>query len=788
MAELSRGRVPILFLKTKSVPTDTYEELFSTCDNNQYAPVFVPVLEHRFKRDALDNVRQHILNRGLVPTSQNGLATYGALIFTSQRAVEAFNEVVEGIREEGVHPVDELLPESLPLYVVGPATARGLRALDLRCPILGEETGNGEALAGFILEHYNTLYPHVSNPPILFMVGDKRRDIIPKTLQSEKLPSDKSARVNELVIYETGEMQSFKTDFTRIWQKNAGSGSTRQWIVVFSPTGCQALLESLNLLDAATGKSKKDNGSRDTRIVTIGPTTRDYLITEFDFTPDVVAQKPSPEGIAEGIRAYLRSQLSVHPTDSSTVLSQFYPSHTGYITVMAATRSSTHNGSDTSSPAKNNDAAVAGAKRKAEADVDAGTSPKRGRKAPKNQPTIDSMLEHEDNTKADNDAEMREAAQDVVKDAENETDEIKSSEQPLKDKSENATKEEDTDQKDTNDQEGGGKTKPSSNNKPEQAVAKVETNGDGATKSSSDNKVEQVVAKPETNGDGAIELSSQREKKMPSNILEKGVIYFFTRNRVSVDEAESVGDLQRTFFVLRPIPAGARLGDGAVQDLKNNRLFALPKKVFPKSHNDRFMAFVEKANTSIQDLKDNFFQGSEYNTQTQGTRRNDPVTPVAEGVYLITRTDDATTHLVYSTTIPSEMGEVQEDLGIKDQGSFVISVKNPERSGPANASLPQKPDFSKEIIEEFRGLAWSEVKPKYLDHEYCQILLIGEDTDKAVEATKKNERHGKATAKEEIEQLEHEDEVRVQHLKGDDSVFEDLKISKDDYPKVPTTW
>jgi uroporphyrinogen-III synthase len=23
---------------------------------------------------------------------------------------------------------------------------------------------------------------------------------------------------------------------------------------------------------------------------------------------------------------------------------------------------------------------------------------------------------------------------------------------------------------------------------------------------------------------------------------------------------------------------------------------------------------------------------------------------------------------------------------------------------------------------------------------------------------------------------------------GDDSVFEDLKISKDDYPKVPTTW
>ncbi|KAJ4356983.1 uroporphyrinogen-III synthase [Ascochyta clinopodiicola] len=307
MAEHSRGKTPILLLKTKSAPTDTYEELFSTCDNSQFAPVFVPVLEHRFKRDALDTVRQHIINRGFVPTSQNGLSTYGALIFTSQRAVEAFNEVVEDIRKEASCVIDELLPESLPLYVVGPATARGLRALNLPCPILGEETGNGEALAGFILDHYNALYPDVLNPPILFMVGDKRRDIIPKTLQSEALAADKRAKVDELVIYETGEMHSFKTNFTTIWRENANSGSKRQWVVVFSPTGCQAMLESLNILDVETGKAKKVEGSRDTLIVTIGPTTRDYLINEFAFTPDVVAEKPSPDGIAEGIRAFTKS-------------------------------------------------------------------------------------------------------------------------------------------------------------------------------------------------------------------------------------------------------------------------------------------------------------------------------------------------------------------------------------------------------------------------------------------------------------------------------------------------
>ncbi|KAG9206667.1 hypothetical protein G6514_003506 [Epicoccum nigrum] len=424
---------------------------------------------------------------------------------------------------------------------------------------------------------------------------------------------------------------------------------------------------------------------------------------------------------------------------------------------MAGTRSSARNASNNLSLSKND--AVAGTKRKPKADAE--SSPKRGRKASKNQPTIDSMLDGGDNKKSEDDAKMQEAAKDVVEDATNE--EAGSNDRPSKNEDSNATKKS-TDTKETNGQEADSKaTSPRDDSAEHKTEVEIEESG-------------------------AIEESSQREKKMPSNILEKGVIYFFTRNRVSVDEAESVGDLQRTFFVLRPLPTGAKLGDGAIQDAQNNRLFALPKKVFPKSHNDRFMAFVEKANTTIQDLKDNFFQGSEYNTQIQGTRKNDPVTPIAEGVYLITRTEDATTHLVYSTTIPSEIGEVQEDLGIKDQGSFVISVKNPERSGPASASLPQKPDFSKEIIEEFRGLAWSEVKPIYLDHEYCQILLIGENTDKAVEPTKKNERHNKETPKEEIEQLEHEDELRVQHLKGDDSVYEDLKISKDEYPKLPTTW
>lgn len=296
--------VPLLLLKTKSAPTDAYEDFFTTLERGRYEPIFVPVLEHKFKQEALDQIRQHLVARrfaGVRPT-------YGAIIFTSQRAVEAFARIVEELRSEGPELVDACIPKHTPLYAVGPATARGLKSLHLHCPVLGEETGNGQALAAFIVDHYNKLYQHGDKPRLLFLVGDKRRDVIPKTLQSQALPSEQRSLVEELEIYETGEMQSFKSNFTSIWQENRDRGKTRQWVVVFSPTGCQAMLESLGFLDPQTRRVTATHTVQgEIAIATIGPTTRDYLEAEFGFTPDVCAPKPSAEGIAEGIHAFLTS-------------------------------------------------------------------------------------------------------------------------------------------------------------------------------------------------------------------------------------------------------------------------------------------------------------------------------------------------------------------------------------------------------------------------------------------------------------------------------------------------
>jgi uroporphyrinogen-III synthase len=303
MTGVDDTKIPILLLKTKSVPVDTYEEEFTTFENGQYAPIFVPVLEHRFKQQALDRVRQHIVNGDFATTNKGTQPKYGAIIFTSQRAVEAFAHIIVTIREDGRRSLDSCLPESIPLYVVGPATARGLKALNLSNQILGEETGDGRALSLYILEHYNDLHQSAEKPRILFLVGEKRRDIIPNTLQSRDLSPEQRSEVHELVIYETGEMQSFQAEFSSLWRTNAEAGHRRQWVVVFSPQGCRAMLESLNLLNLQTGKALTRT-PRDVLIATIGPTTRDYLGEEFNFTPDVCAEKPSPGGVAAGIRSF----------------------------------------------------------------------------------------------------------------------------------------------------------------------------------------------------------------------------------------------------------------------------------------------------------------------------------------------------------------------------------------------------------------------------------------------------------------------------------------------------
>ena len=83
--------IPVLLLKTKSMPADSYEEYFSTAP---FRPVFVPVLEHRPNAPNLEQIKTMLLDRKIGRCEG---ARYGGMIFTSQRAVEGFAKLVEEI-------------------------------------------------------------------------------------------------------------------------------------------------------------------------------------------------------------------------------------------------------------------------------------------------------------------------------------------------------------------------------------------------------------------------------------------------------------------------------------------------------------------------------------------------------------------------------------------------------------------------------------------------------------------------------------------------------------------
>lgn len=322
---LTDKSTPVYLLKTRSSPTDSYESHFSQLslpsspDQKSFQPIFVPVLEHLFRDDALRNLKrsaERFAFAGGSPATARQVAThnpakrYGGIIFTSQRAVDAFATVIAKLDPA---KLDKLFDAEMPLYVVGPATASGVRALGLPCQVLGEETGNGESLAGFIRGHYNGLDESITcvnggKLSLLFLVGEQRRDVIPRKLQDETLEAREKIQVVEMIVYETGEMASFEEDFTDLIQEAKRAKVKEQWVVVFSPQGCEAMLSALGWLDEKSGKYSAGrrelvSGPSKTRIATIGPTTRDFLVEQFGFEPDVCAEKPSPEGVAEGILA-----------------------------------------------------------------------------------------------------------------------------------------------------------------------------------------------------------------------------------------------------------------------------------------------------------------------------------------------------------------------------------------------------------------------------------------------------------------------------------------------------
>lgn len=225
-----------------------------------FTPSFLPVLDHVLINEA--ELQQQV---------ERGPATTSALVITSQRAVEAWDAAQRAAGREAALGWTEV-----PIFVVGPATAEALSSIEAppRQVLGADASGTGGSLARFIVDYYTQQTP---SSPLLYLVGDKRRDVLPAVLR------EANVLYEELEVYRTDARAGFAADFEAALATMDMRSSP--WIVFFSPSGVKVALPILR----ARGSFER------VRTAAIGPTTRDFLRDEMGVEADAMAVSPSAE-------------------------------------------------------------------------------------------------------------------------------------------------------------------------------------------------------------------------------------------------------------------------------------------------------------------------------------------------------------------------------------------------------------------------------------------------------------------------------------------------------------
>jgi len=186
-------------------------------------------------------------------------------------------------------------------------------------------------------------------------------------------------------------------------------------------------------------------------------------------------------------------------------------------------------------------------------------------------------------------------------------------------------------------------------------------------------------------------------------ILERGNIYFFYRPAVGEETPKGLVDVQRFHFVLSP----------ERRDLF--RMITVGKKRLPEADDagQRFWGFVEKVGQTSEEMVEELERGQMRDGF--GTKRS-----ARHGNH---------THLLYALELPVEPDEVQRELHIEKQGSYLLSVKNPAAGSPPSVGLEEerKADFPEELQERFGDRRFIPLTPEFLDYEGAELLVMGSD-------------------------------------------------------------
>ncbi|XP_052228535.1 uroporphyrinogen-III synthase-like isoform X2 [Dreissena polymorpha] len=246
------GKIVLLFRAPKEHGEDLFEVALQA---EGYITHNVPVLEFQF------------MNLDRLAACLQCWESYQAVVFTSQRAVEA---TVKAQSLAKCLNTGEAMNTNLQCFVVGESTSKA--ACEAGFKPQGAGSGNAENLADYITK--SLLKP---GKPLLYPCGNLRRDTL----------SCKLKVAEEIEVYKTVKSSHIKEEIEAVLHK-VGSPD---YAVFFSPSGVQCTVDLL----------KDDTLSlKHAKVIAIGPTTERELVSQ-GIEVMATAPLPSPEGLLAAI-------------------------------------------------------------------------------------------------------------------------------------------------------------------------------------------------------------------------------------------------------------------------------------------------------------------------------------------------------------------------------------------------------------------------------------------------------------------------------------------------------
>lgn len=196
-----------------------------------------------------------------------------------------------------------------------------------------------------------------------------------------------------------------------------------------------------------------------------------------------------------------------------------------------------------------------------------------------------------------------------------------------------------------------------------------------------------------------------------AHVVEQGDLFFAFRRRVGTARVHDLRDVQRFYLVL-----------GSHQPREQFRVFIVGRKHLP-ARAERSWA-LNTLTTNDPELLDEELSGKDYPTKTRGLRHLPEAELAGEGAYRLVMRDDHASELVYALQQPEQLGPLQRELGIHQEGRLIIALRNPDL-GRLGGGRGPSPELPVEVRARFGGHRWLPIDdPHLLDYPYAQVVLI----------------------------------------------------------------